>query len=341
LRSIASALASIWKLAIPYFRSEDRRVGCLLLGAVIGLELAAVGVTVLINQWNARFYNALQDRAWNAFVHEILVFACLAALFICFRVYQTYLTQWLQIRWRRWLTKRYLRHWLYGANHYRMQVSDGGADNPDQRIAEDARMFVDLTLAISVGLLSATVTLLSFVAILWGLSAQAPLRMLGIDWSISGYLVWFALIYAIAGTAITHLLGRSLVGLNFNQQRYEADFRFDLVRVRENGEQIALLMGGTTEHVRLMGRFSKVVVNWFALMSRQKKLAFFTTGFPTNCDRVSLPGGQSSVFRRPVSAWRFDANGLRLSQRAVRAVILCQFHDVSRIGRMARSHRTS
>src|SRR5262249_11555800 len=104
-----------------------------------GLELAAVGITVLINPWNARFYNALQDRSWNNFVHEILVFACLAALFIWLRVYQTYLTQWLQIRWRRWLTKRFLRRWLYGANHYRMQVSGGGLDNPDQRIAEGAR----------------------------------------------------------------------------------------------------------------------------------------------------------------------------------------------------------
>ena len=139
LGRVASLLASVWKLAIPYFRSEDRRAGRLLLAAVIDLELAAIGVTVLINQWNARFYNALQDRSWNNFVHEILVFACLAALFIWLRVYQTYLTQWLQIRWRRWLTKRFLRRWLYGANHYRMQVSGGGLDNPDQRIAEGAR----------------------------------------------------------------------------------------------------------------------------------------------------------------------------------------------------------
>ena len=279
LKKFFTLLASIWKLAIPYFRSEDRRAGRLLLAAVVGLELGAVGIAVLINQWNARFYNALQNRSWNDFVHELLVFACLAALFICLRVYQTYLTQWLQIRWRRWLTKRYLRRWLYGANHYRMQVSGGGADNPDQRIAEDTRLFVDLTLAISVGLLSATVTLLSFVAILWGLSAQAPLRLWGSDWTIPGYLVWFALIYAVGGTAITHLIGRRLVGLNFNQQRYEADFRFDLVRVRENGEQIALLKGGPIEHVRLMDRFSNVAANWFALMSRQKKLSFFTTGF--------------------------------------------------------------
>ena len=279
MSSLASTLASIWKLAVPYFRSEDRRAGRLLLSAVIALELAAVGVTVLINQWNARFYNSLQDRAWDTFVHELLIFGGLATAFICLRVYEIYLTQWLQIRWRRWLTTRYLGHWLNEANHYRMQVLGEGADNPDQRIAEDTRLFVELTLGIGIGLLSSIVTLLSFVAILWGLSAQAPFTLFGISWSIPGYLVWAALVYAVAGTAMTHLLGRRLIGLNFNQQRYEADFRFNLVRARESSEQIALLEGEATERTRLMDRFGAVVTNWLAIMSRQKKLAFFTTGF--------------------------------------------------------------
>ncbi len=246
---------------------------------MIALELSAVGVTVLINQWNARFYNALQDRAWNTFVHELLIFGGLATVFICLRVYQIYLTQWLQIRWRRWLTTRYLGHWLKDANHYRMQVLGEGADNPDQRIAEDTRLFVELSLGIGIGLLGSIVTLLSFVAILWGLSAQAPFTLFGINWSIPGYLVWAALVYAVVGTAITHLVGRRLIRLNFNQQRYEADFRFNLVRVRESSEQIALLEGEAAERVRLMDRFSAVVTNWLAIMSRQKKLAFFTTGF--------------------------------------------------------------
>jgi len=279
LGNISSTIVSIWKLAVPYFRSEDRRAGGLLLGAVIGLELAAVGVMVLINQWNARFYNALQDRAWNNFVHELLLFGGLAAVFICVRVYQNYLTQWLQIRWRRWLTSRYLGHWLDGANHYRMQVLGDGADNPDQRIAEDTRMFVELTLGLGIGLLGSIVTLLSFVTILWGLSAQAPLRLLSLNWSIPGYLVWAALAYSFVGTAVTHLIGRSLIRLNFNQQRYEADFRFSLVRVRENAEQIALLKGERAERVGLMERFAKVANNWLAIMSRQKKLTFFTTSF--------------------------------------------------------------
>ena len=338
MNSFASTLASIWKLAVPYFRSEDRRAGRVLLAAVIALELAAVGITVLINQWNARFYNALQDRAWNTFVHELLVFGGLAAAFICLRVYEIYLTQWLQIRWRRWLTTRYLGHWLNDANHYRMQVLGEGADNPDQRIAEDTRMFVELTLGIGIGLLSSIVTLLSFVAILWGLSAQAPFTLFGINWSIPGYLVWAALIYAVAGTVITHLLGRRLIGLNFNQQRYEADFRFNLVRTRESSEQIALLEGEATERTRLMDRFGAVVTNWLAIMSRQKKLAFFTTGFhqvaivfpyivasPAYFAGLFQLGGlmqTASAFASVQSALSFFANSSTYSQFAEwRAVI--------------------
>src|SRR5437868_7222436 len=186
-------LATIWRLAIPYFRSEDRWPGRLLLGAVVSIELAVVGVTVLINQWNARFYNALQDRNWDSFVSELLFFCVLAAAYIVLRVYQLYLNQWLQIRWRRWMTERYIGHWLDGANHYRMQLLGDAADNPDQRIAEDIRMFIELTLSIGLGLLNALVTLGSFVIILWGLSAAAPVHLFGATWSVPGYLVWAAL----------------------------------------------------------------------------------------------------------------------------------------------------
>src|SRR5262249_33703381 len=143
-------------------------------------------------------------------------------------VYQLYLNQWLQIRWRRWLTRRYLGDWLQGATHYRMQVMGDAADNPDQRISEDIRMFIDATLTIGLGLLNSIVTLASFVAILWGLSAAAPLHLFGTSFAIPGYLVWGALIYAVFGTVLTHLIGWPLVRLNFNQQRFEADFRFNL-----------------------------------------------------------------------------------------------------------------
>jgi len=278
-----ATLATIWRLALPYFRSEDAWAGRVLLAAVVAIELAVVGITVLLNQWNARFYNALQERSWDSFVTEMMIFCLLAAASILLQVYQLYLNQWLQIRWRHWMTQQYLTRWLTHGLHYRMQVLGDAADNPDQRIAEDVKQFIDGgangvgILPIGLGLLNAIVTLGSFVVILWGLSERAPMTLFG--WTIPGYLVWAALIYAIAGTALTHLIGRPLVALKYDQQRYEADFRFNLVRVRENSEQIALLRGETAECERLGERFASVVRNWLQIMTRTKQLTFFTTGY--------------------------------------------------------------
>jgi vitamin B12/bleomycin/antimicrobial peptide transport system ATP-binding/permease protein len=241
VRGFASTLAVMWRLSIPYFHSEDRWTGRALLGAVISIELAIVAIHVMVNRWNARFFNALQDRNWDRFGEELLVFCVLAAALIALSVYQLYLSQWLRIRWRRWMTSRYLGLWLDGSNHYRMQLQGDTADNPDQRIAEDIQIFVDRTLSLGTGLLGAVVSLASFVVVLWTLSASAPLHIRGGDWTIPGYLVWAALFLASTGTTLAHLLGRALIKLNFGQQRFEADFRFNLVLARENSEQIALL----------------------------------------------------------------------------------------------------
>jgi len=285
VRGMFSTLAIIWRLASPYFRSEDRWAGRVLLAAVITIELAIVGINVLLNSWNNSFYNALQDKNWDAFVYQLGYFCVLATAYIFLAVYQLYLNQWLQIRWRRWLTRTYLEKWLAGSNHYRMQLLGDAADNPDQRIAEDVKQFIDAgatgigILPIGLSLLNATVTLASFAIILWNLSATAPLHVFGISIDIPGYLLWAALIYAILGTTFTHLIGRALIALNFQQQRYEADFRFNLVRVRESSEQIALLRGEQAERDRLLLRFANVVSNWMAIMSRQKKLTFLTAGY--------------------------------------------------------------
>jgi putative ATP-binding cassette transporter len=285
VKGIFSTLAIIWRLASPYFHSEDKWPGRILLGAVIAIELSIVGINVLLNSWNNSFYNALQDKNWDAFVYQLGYFCILATTYIFLAVYQLYLNQWLQIRWRRWLTRTYLEKWLAGSNHYRMQLLGDAADNPDQRIAEDVKQFIDAgatgigILPIGLSLLNATVTLASFAVILWNLSAAAPLHVFGISIDIPGYLLWAALIYAILGTTFTHLIGRALIALNFQQQRYEADFRFNLVRVRENSEQIALLRGEQAERDRLLLRFANVVSNWMAIMSRQKKLTFLTAGY--------------------------------------------------------------
>jgi putative ATP-binding cassette transporter len=271
--------AIVWRIAAPYFRSEDKFAGRLLLAAVITIELLTVGINVLLNEWNNRFYNALQEKNWDGFVREMGIFCVLATAYIALAVYQLYLNQWLQIRWRNWLTRHYLGEWLDGANHYRMQLQGDSADNPDQRISDDVKMFVEQTLTICVGFLSAVVTLASFIVILWGLSADSPLTLLGNEFRIPGYLVWGALIYAVFGTALTHWIGSPLAMLAFQQQRFEADFRFNLVRVRENSEQIALLQGESVEQERLLGRFGRVVENWYRIMSRTKWLTAFTSSY--------------------------------------------------------------
>jgi putative ATP-binding cassette transporter len=279
VNNIRSTLATVWRIAAPYFRSEDKWAGRVLLAAVIAIELSLVLINVLLNQWNNRFYNALQEKDWDGFVREIGIFSLLAACYIGLAVYQLYLNQWLQIRWRSWLTSHYLGEWLQDANHYRMQLQGDAADNPDQRITDDVKLFVERTLDIGVGLLSATVTLGSFIVILWGLSGASPLTIFGREFTIPGYLVWGALIYAVFGTALTQWIGSPLVNLDFQQQRYEADFRFNLVRVRENSEQIALSQGERAERQRLSERFGRVVDNWYGIMQRTKRLTAFTASY--------------------------------------------------------------
>ncbi|WP_456617513.1 MULTISPECIES: ABC transporter ATP-binding protein/permease [unclassified Bradyrhizobium] len=279
MKNIRATLAIVWRIAVPYFRSEDKWAGRGLLAAVIAIELALVAIDVLVNQWQNRFYSSLQTSDWDTFVREIWIFIALAFTAIALAVYKLYLNQWLQIRWRQWLTKHYLGEWLDGSTHYRMQLKGDAADNPDQRITDDVKNFVEQTLVIGLGLLSSVVTLFSFVIILWGLSNAAPLHLFGADIMIPGYLCWIALIYAIFGTALTHWIGTPLVNLNFEQQRYEADFRFNLVRVRENSEQIALLKGEGAERSRLLDRFGFVIGNWYAIMGRTKRLTAFTASY--------------------------------------------------------------
>ena len=266
-----------WAIARPYWFSEDRWAGRGLLVAVIALNLGIVFINVLLNQWNLAFYNSLQDKDYAVFVRQLFKFTYLAGAYIVVAVYQLYLNQMLQIRWRRWLTERYLAAWLKEKAYYRMQLLTSETDNPDQRIAEDLRLFVNTTLGLSLGLLRAIVTLVSFVAILWTLSG--PFTVPGINVTVPGYMVWAALLYAIVGTWLTDWIGRPLVTLNFNQQRYEADFRYSLVRFRENTEGVALYHGEADELRGFRDRFGNVVRNWWGIMRQQKRLTSFTAGY--------------------------------------------------------------
>ena len=272
-------LRDLWALARPYWFSEERRSARSLLAAVVALNLGIVYLNVLFNKWNNNFYNALQDKDMSAFYALIWQFSLLAAAFIVCAVYRLYLNQMLQIRWRRWLNDRYLDRWIGSRVYYRMQLTDGGTDNPDQRIAQDLALFVESTLSLTLGLLSAVVTLGSFVTILWSLSGTLEFALAGRSVSIPGYMVWVAVLYAIAGTWLTHLVGRPLVALNFDQQRFEANFRFSLVRFRENMESVAIYGGEGGEMRGLGRRFSDVVRNWWEIMRRQKKLSWLSSGY--------------------------------------------------------------
>jgi vitamin B12/bleomycin/antimicrobial peptide transport system ATP-binding/permease protein len=268
-----------WSLIKPYWQSEEKFMAWLLLGTVIALTLGMVYMSVQFNQWYNLFYNSLQDKDKHEFFHQMLRFALLATIYIVMAVYSIYLNQMLQIRWRRWLTDKYLNRWLADRTYYRMQLTGNPADNPDQRIAEDFRLFVDETLSLSLGLLNALVTLVSFAGILWTLSGPLAIPYNGGEIVIPGYMVWVALIYAIAGTWLTHKIGRPLIGLNFNQQRFEADFRFGLVRFRENTEGVALYRGEQDEKKNFDARFVNVIDNWWRIMKRQKMLMWFTAGY--------------------------------------------------------------
>jgi putative ATP-binding cassette transporter len=275
LVKLRSFLRNLWQLARPYWTSEEKWVACGLLAVVVALDLGTVFVSVEINQWQAAFYNSLEKKDQVEFMHLIVKFSVLAGAYIVMAVYQLYLTQMLQIKWRRWLTESYLNQWLGARTYYRMQLMDKATDNPDQRISEDLAGFVSTTLSLTLGLLNATVTLASFLFILWGLSGAFSLQLAGHMLVFPGYLVWVALVYALVGTWCAHLIGRPLVGLNFQRQRVEADFRFSLVRFRENSEGVALYHGESDEHASFMTRFRAVVGNWWEIMRRQKKLTWF------------------------------------------------------------------
>jgi vitamin B12/bleomycin/antimicrobial peptide transport system ATP-binding/permease protein len=288
--ALRSFVRDAWHLSRPYFRSEEKWSAWGLLLSIVALRLLLVGMTVILSFWNREFFNSLQDKDFSAFWELLFIyrrtpsgfmpgFCEIAAVYILVAVYFTWLSQWLQIRWRRWLTVRFLDEWLADRAYYRISLTTDraavGTDNPDQRIAEDIRDFVDNTLTLGISLLANIVTLVSFLGILWSLSGT--ITLFGV--AIPGYMVWVALAYAIIGTWLTHLVGRPLASLRFRQQRVEADFRYSLVRVRENMEGIALYSGEEEEKGTLGHRFHSVIGNWWAIMQRTKMLNALTAGY--------------------------------------------------------------
>ena len=302
-------------LAMPYFRSEERWKARALLASIIVLNLAAVYMLVLINDWNRLFYDALQNKQQDVFWTQLGRFTWIAFAYIIIAVYKFYLTQLLEVRWRAWLTAHYTTRWLTGHAFYRMELTrftqpeavagnSQSPDNPDQRIQEDLNLFTSYSVSLSMGLLNALVTLVSFVGILWGLSGAFGFTFNGARYEIPGFMVWMAVLYCLVGSVLTHYIGRPLISLNFQQQRYEADFRHHMARVREYSESIALDKGEAVERKQLDGRFGKVLANYLRLLTAQKRLTWFTTGF----------GQAAVVFPFIVAAPRFFSGAIQLGE---------------------------
>jgi len=289
--TFAQVVKRVFALAAPYFRSEEKWRARSLFLAVIALNLGTVYVAVLLNDWSRVFFDALQSKNESVFWTQLLRFTYIAMAGIGVAVFKFYLTQLLQVRWRAWMTRNYLSRWMANRTFYRLELAryaqkvanaegqPANTDNPDQRIQEDMQLFTDYTVTLSMGILNSVVTLVTFVGILWNLSGQFAFNLGGHEFTVPGLMVWVAVIYCTVGTVITHFIGRPLIGLNFQQQRLEADFRHHLVRVREYSEAIALDRGEQVERGQLDMRFSSVLRNYLALIKQQKNLVTFTASF--------------------------------------------------------------
>ena len=269
----------LFHLISGYWKSEERRSAFLYLAAIAALTVAAVYMTLLINDWYNSFYSALQNYDTDALWHGLLLFTGLAFAHIVFAVYASYLQQLLSLRWRRWMTEAYLAKWTEGDRYYRMEMFSRESDNPDQRISEDIQTFTSQTLAFMMGLLRAVTTIICFIFVLCSLSEPLSFTLFGETFTIGGYLVWTALVYSILGTWVTHYVGHRLVGLNFKQQRLEADFRFGMVRLREAAESVAFYAGAPSERSLLSKRFALVLTNTYWIVKKQKQLSWLTNGY--------------------------------------------------------------
>ena len=269
-----------WRLMSSYWHSQEKWKARGLLAGVIALTLGQVYMLVLLNGWNNDFYNALQQRAFESFWPLIGQFAGFAFLHIIFAVYAVYVRQILEIKWRKWMTDKYLDRWLGHQTYYRLQVAgQDDMDNPDQRIADDVNSFVNLTLGLFVGVLKQATSLVAFVVILWNLSGSLDIPLGDTVLSVPGYMVFVTLIYSVVGTWLAHKVGRKLIRLNYDQQRFEADFRFSMVRVRENSESVAFYGGEKPELQNFRERFALVIGNFWGLMKRTKLLNFYVNGY--------------------------------------------------------------
>ncbi len=310
MRNLWKTLKQIWKLAIPYWtKAPDRWQAYLLLVAIGGLIALLILVSVRMNYWWSDWTNAFVQSNYALWKQQLILWFIMTFLMIFGGATNTYVQGWLIIKWRKWMTSQYLGNWMNNHSHYRMRLIGSPTDNPDQRIQEDISGFIGSAMVYTLTLIQNIAMLGSFLVILWNLSNTIPLLIGGVDLAFPGYFIVIAFAWAVISTATVHNFGKQLVKLQYNQQMYEADFRFSMVRVREYSEQISLLKGEGVEHTGIMGRFGNVIANTFRLMSRNMKLGLWNSGLSSFSGVIislllgpsffagTIPGGYGAIMQ--------------------------------------------
>ena len=268
----------LWHLTSIYWRSPDNVRGAGLLALCIAGELSTVYGNVRLAMAQGQVFDAVQEKHWPSFLTAIEWFLATALVVVFVSTYRIYVRNILQIRWREQLTDYFLGEWMGPHAYLHRELHHDETDNPDQRISQDVQSYVASALGLSLSFLSAIATLVSFAGILWTLSGTWPLRILGYELWIPGLMMWVAILYALISTYLTHRVGRSLVSINFDRLRFEADFRYGLVRFRDHVEPVALARGEDVEHEGARRRFRSVILNWWQLIIAQRNLTLLTSG---------------------------------------------------------------
>ena len=272
-----SLLTRCYKLTIGFFKEEKKTIAILGIISLIIFELFTVFLIVRFNQWYAEFYNSLQDLNKEKFKQQLLFFTILAAIYISNALLKIALKMWYSMEWRSWMTSKYLNLWLVNHNYCVTKILGKEVDNPDQRISQDISEFATIMVSLFLGVLNAITTIISFIAILWSLSDLLEFNILGIEIKLHGYLVWVALLYSLLGTCCIHWLGKSLSELLFKQEKKEADFRYQMIRIRENAESIAIYNAIDFEKNGALGKFALIIKNTKNIIFRQMKITSFVS----------------------------------------------------------------